>query len=85
MSWLDLPPSIDPAQYAARITLPVLVMNGRFDYPVPPASQSALFELLGTPAEHKRRVLVDSGHVVPRSEVLRESLGWLDQYLGPTR
>jgi hypothetical protein len=39
---------------------------------------------LGTPPAQKRHVVFDSGHVdFPRSELIREVLGWLDKYLGP--
>ena len=79
-------PSVDPVHYAPRITMPVLMMNGRFDNTFPTDLQFALFDLLGTPAEHKRQVIVETaGHVVPRSDVLRESVKWLDEYLGPVR
>jgi predicted esterase len=81
----QLPPSLDAVHYAARITMPVLLMNGRFDYIEPAELQSGLFDLLGTPAANKRRVVVDAGHIVPRADTLRESLGWLDEYLGPVR
>jgi predicted esterase len=80
-----LPPSIDPINYAARVKIPVLLMNGRFDYILPVDSQNRLFDVLGTPPDAKRHVLVDSGHVIPRSDTLRESLGWLDEYLGPAQ
>ena len=62
------------------------MISGRFDslFPIE-ESQLPLFRLLGSPAEDKRHVLFDSGHVVPRSLVLRESLRWLDQYLGPVQ
>jgi eukaryotic-like serine/threonine-protein kinase len=76
---------IDAVHYLPRIKIPVLQMNGRFDYVVPLESQKAFFDLLGTPAADKRWVTVDSGHVVPRSDALRESLPWLDQYLGAAR
>jgi pimeloyl-ACP methyl ester carboxylesterase len=78
------PPSIDPVHYVPRIRIPVVMINGRFDYIFPMAgNQVPLFELLGSPAPDKRHVRIDSGHVVPRSHVLRESLVWLDKYLGP--
>ena len=33
---------------------------------------------------NKRLVLVDSGHVIPRSlDRVRETVDWLDRYLGP--
>jgi hypothetical protein len=43
-----------------------------------------MFERLGTPAKDKRHVVFESGHTnLPRSETIREVLGWLDRYLGP--
>ena len=44
-----------------------------------------MFELLGTPLEHKRRLTFPGGHSVPRLEMIKESLAWLDRYLGPIR
>jgi hypothetical protein len=47
-------------------------------------SQRPLFELLGTPASEKRHVVFDAGHdPLPRSQVIREILAWLDKYMGP--
>lgn len=44
--------------------------------------QSALYRLLGTPADKKRHVVYDAGHaVLPRREVVRETLDWFDRYL----
>jgi formylglycine-generating enzyme required for sulfatase activity/dienelactone hydrolase len=82
---VQLPPSIDPLNYAPRIKQPVLMMNGRFDHLQPADAQQALFDRLGTPAAQKRRVLVDAGHVIPRSEMLVEVLDWLDESLGQVR
>jgi hypothetical protein len=44
-----------------------------------------MFRFLGTPAADKRHVLLDSGHVPPRLETIKESLDWLDRYLGPVK
>jgi hypothetical protein len=41
-----------------------------------------MFPLLGTPAEHKRRVVYDTGHDIPRDAMVTESLDRLDRYLG---
>ena len=41
-----------------------------------------MFELLGTPPEHKKRLVFPGGHFVPRNELIKESLLWLDRYLG---
>ena len=46
-------------------------------------SQRPLFRLLGTPEADKKHVLFESGHVPPFPDVVRETLDWLDRYLGP--
>ncbi len=35
------------------------------------------------PAADKKRLVFPGGHSVPRTEMIRESLQWLDRYLGP--
>jgi hypothetical protein len=45
--------------------------------------QGGILRLLGTPVEHKRHVLLESAHTIPRSEGIKETLDWLDRYLGP--
>lgn len=84
-SFRALPPEMDGVNYAPRITMPVLMVGGRYDYVLPyETSQRPLFEQLGTPAEQKRHVVFDAGHVnFPRAELVREVLAWLDRYLGP--
>jgi hypothetical protein len=42
-----------------------------------------MFDLLGTPKEHKVQKLYDSDHLLPRDELIKETLNWLDRYLGP--
>lgn len=60
------------------------MLNGRFDFIFPAgSSQEPMFRLFWTPAEHKHRVLYDTGHDIPRNELLKEALDWLDRYLGP--
>ena len=44
-----------------------------------------MFDLLGTPPEHKRHVIADGVHYVPRTTLIRETLAWLDRYLEPVR
>ena len=77
-------PEVDLPNYAPRVKLPVLMLNGRYDM-VSPLESSArpMFELLGTPPAHKVLHVYESDHSVPRSELIRESLAWLDTYLGP--
>ena len=79
-------PEVDTLNYLPRVRQPLLLLAGRYDYFFPyEASQEPFVERLGTPPEHKRHVLVESGHSVPRSEYLTEVLGWLDEYFGPAR
>ena len=77
-------PEVDPINYITRVTQPTLMLNGELDFFFPAeTSQKPMFELLGTPLEHKRRLTYAGGHSVPRVEMIKQTLGWLDQYLGP--
>jgi pimeloyl-ACP methyl ester carboxylesterase len=77
-------PEIDPFNYITRVTMPILVLNGRDDFIFPlETSQKPYFLFLGTPNEHKRHALIDAGHVPPRMSIIKEILDWLDEYLGP--
>jgi eukaryotic-like serine/threonine-protein kinase len=75
-------PEVHPINYVGRVTIPTLMLNGRYDA-VLDAGIRPMFDLLGTPPEHKRLVLYDSDHIPPRTEFIRETLAWLDRYLGP--
>ena len=48
-------------------------------------SQEPMFRLLGTPAADKRHGLYDGGHVFPFSRMIKDTLDWLDKYLGAPR
>jgi formylglycine-generating enzyme required for sulfatase activity/dienelactone hydrolase len=74
---------VDPVNYAPRIKIPVLMVNGLYDYIFPSEAQQMLFDLLGSPAADKRYVTLPYGHgSPPRADSLRETLGWLDRYFG---
>jgi len=67
-----------------RVRQPTLILNGELDFFFPKeTSQKPLFELLGTPPGDKKRLVYPGGHSVPRAEMMKESLRWLDRYLGP--
>ena len=69
----DAPPEIDAANYAPRIRIPTLMLNGRYDFEPPfETAQRPLFELLGAPAEHKRHKVFDTGHALPMDDVAGE-------------
>ena len=77
------PPEVDAINFAPRVTMPVLMLNGRDDFNFPvAASQEPLFRLLGTPDKDKVRRLYDGGHVFPFSRMIKDTLDWLDRYLG---
>ena len=80
------PPGVDQVDFATRLKMPVLMVNGRYDFSFSPdRSQNPLFAMLGTPASDKRHVLMESPHdvTVKRDQLVREVLAWLDKYLGP--
>jgi dipeptidyl aminopeptidase/acylaminoacyl peptidase len=79
-------PEVDAFNFAPRVRSPVLLLNGRFDFFYPTdTSQLPMFRLFDVPETQKRRVLYDTGHNIPRPELIRETLDWLDRYLGPVR
>ena len=74
---------VDPFCYAPRVRVPVLMLNGEFDNVFPiETSARPFFELLGTPELDKKFVVTPGGHFVPREILIRETLDWLDHYLG---
>jgi eukaryotic-like serine/threonine-protein kinase len=79
-------PEIREISFAPRVKIPTLMINGRYDFIFPvETSQQPMLRWWGTPERDKRYLLVDSGHVPPRNDIIRETLNWLDQYLGPVR
>ena len=78
-------PEIDPINYAPRVQVPTLMLNGRNDFGCKPESCSEpMFRFLGTPAADKKLILYDAGHIpTDMQPVIRDILEWLDRYLGP--
>jgi len=77
---------VDDLNYLPRVHTPVLMINGRHDFTFPlETAAKPMFDLLGTSADRKRNVVVDGVHYVPRHDLIRETLGWLDRNLGPVR
>ncbi|MBI2833331.1 MAG: protein kinase [Acidobacteria bacterium] len=76
-------PEVDPVNFVPRVKLPILMLNGRYDFLFPlNDSQIPFFSLLGTPASAKRRLVVEAPHLVPRHELVRPVLDWLDGHFG---
>ncbi|PWB74350.1 hypothetical protein C3F09_04090 [candidate division GN15 bacterium] len=79
-------PEVRDVNYVSRVTTPVLMLNGKYDLTLPyETSSKPMFDLLGTPANDKLMRLYETDHFIPRNEFIRETLAWLDRYLGPVR
>ena len=79
-----IPPEIDQLNFAPRVRIPVLMLNGRYDFVHPvETDQLPLFRLLGSLTSQKRHVLFNNGHMGRREQYIKETLDWFDRYLGP--
>jgi len=79
-------PEADPINFAPHVKIPVLMIDGRYDFHHPlETCQIPLFRLLGSSPQDKRQVLFDSGHAPPLLPTAKETLDWLDHYLGPVK
>jgi cephalosporin-C deacetylase-like acetyl esterase len=78
------PPEIDEINFAPRVRVPVLMLNGRYDlFYLAETNQTTLFHLLGSPDSQKRYMLFDIGHVPLQQIEMKETMDWFDRYLGP--
>jgi dienelactone hydrolase len=78
------PPEADPLNFAPHITAPTLMLNGADDFIFPLEDVAKpLFALLGTPSDRKHHAIHPGGHIPPLNELIRDVIGWFDQYLGP--
>jgi hypothetical protein len=60
------------------------MINGRYDsFFTYETAIKPMFDLLGTPEEHKALKLYETDHIPPKNEFIKETLVWLDRYLGP--
>jgi serine/threonine protein kinase len=76
----------DQINYVTRVKTPTLMLNGKYDTIFPyETSIKPMFDLLGTPDEHKELKLYETDHIPPRNEFIKETLAWLDRYLGPVK
>jgi pimeloyl-ACP methyl ester carboxylesterase len=76
-------PEVDQINYVGRVRQPTLMINGEYDFFFPvETSQKPLYDLLGTREVDKKYVVYPGSHSVPRTELVRELLEWLDRYQG---
>ncbi len=79
-------PEADAFNFTPRVKIPTLMLSGRYDFFYPTqSSQEPMFALLGAAANDKKRIVYDTGHTIPRNELIKETLDWFDKYLGPTQ
>lgn len=79
-------PEVEAINFAPRVTVPSLMLNGRYDlfYPVD-VSQRFMFNLLGVHEPDKRWIVYETGHNLPRQQAITETLAWIDRYFGQVR
>ncbi len=79
-------PEVNGVNYVSRVKIPTLMLNGQYDGVFPfETSQKPMFDRLGTPAEYKKLLLYETAHIPPVNGMIRETLAWLDKYLGPVK
>jgi pimeloyl-ACP methyl ester carboxylesterase len=72
---------VDQINFASRVTIPTLMLNGRHDFYFPTeSSQRPMFEALATPRDRKRWELYEGGHGIPQVSLIKETLDWLDRF-----
>ena len=84
--WQKTRPEIEYINYVYRVKIPTLMLNGKYDTNIDfERATKPMFDLLGTPDEDKKLVVYETDHIIPRKELIRESLAWLDKYFGPVK
>jgi dipeptidyl aminopeptidase/acylaminoacyl peptidase len=79
-------PEVDTINFVSRVKQPVLMLNGHYDFFFPVEStQEPFFRMLGSKKDQKKHLLYDTSHNIPRNELIKETLNWFDQYLGPVK
>lgn len=79
-------PEVDQINYVPRVTIPTLMLNGKYDSIEPfETAQLTMYDLLGTRDEDKEHIFYDTDHSLPRNAFIKETLSWLDRYLGPVK
>ena len=77
---------VDQIHFAPRVRVPVLMLNGLYDFYFPAGiSQQPMYDAIGTAEPLKRWRKFESGHNVPRNELIKVTLGWFDSHFGEVR
>src|SRR5579872_1701642 len=79
-------PEVDTINFLPRVKQPTLMLNGHYDFFFPEQStQDPFYNLLGSRKDQKKHMLYETGHAIPRNELIKETLNWFDEYLGPVQ
>lgn len=46
------------------------------------STQEPFYQMLGSKKNQKKHLFYETSHNIPRNELIKESVSWLDQYLG---
>ncbi len=73
--------------FSSRITIPVLMINGKYDSRIPIETRARpLLNIFATPEEDKDLKIYDTGHAVWFNyEWKKDTLDFLDRYFGPAK
>jgi cephalosporin-C deacetylase-like acetyl esterase len=75
-------PELAAVNYLPRVKIPTLMLNGKYDLTCRYDDRAKpMFDLLGTKEKEMR--VYDVDHHIPKNELIKEVLAWLDRYLGP--
>jgi len=83
----DILPESNPINFAPQIRLPIIMMNGIYDeiFPFEPNVKVA-FRLFGTPEKEKYLKSYPSSHYLLTTYIwIKDTLDFLDRYLGPVK
>ena len=73
-------PEVEAIHFAPRVGIPVLMLNGRFDFSCRKRTRRSRCSVPRN--TEKSRVVYDTGHNIPRPDLIRESLNWLEYVPG---
>jgi dienelactone hydrolase len=79
-----LEPESYPINFAPHVKIPVLMLNGRYDFFDVETQQKPLFQWIGSPDKDKRHIIYESGHAIwPLRKWMNDTNEWFNKYLGP--
>jgi len=78
-------PEANQINYVSRVKTPTLMLNGKYDTIFQDYQWKPMFDLLGTPDVHKELKLYETDHLPPMKDFIKETLAWLDRYLGTVK